>query len=125
MGTTMSEDEAAPPGAMEPRTMKLEGSVDVSTSQGLLALARERARSPGDVVVDCEGLQRLDAAGVQVLLALKSALEAEGYALRMTAVPDAVFALLLLTGAGEALVARNLHDPPPAAPPAAEPRRPA
>ena len=69
------------------------------TARGLGALPRrlERMRWPaGPLVIDLEGLQRLDTAGAWVLERLRRRLEAEGHPVRLTAVPAEAADLLAI-----------------------------
>lgn len=91
--------------------LALDGAVDVSAARRIREAARSCANSEGDVTVACAGLERLDAAGVQVLLALKKRLEGAGRAMHIDDVPERVFGLLLVTGAGHALVSTTLPAP--------------
>jgi anti-anti-sigma factor len=81
----------------------LEGSVDVSRAAEWLSEAKRAAAKAGGVTVQCEGLERLDASGLQILLALKRAVEDRGRGFRVVGLRPHVAALLQRVGAGALL----------------------
>jgi len=105
------------PRASEPNVLRIEGVADITRAARLLETARERAAAPGDVVVDCSAVERLDASAVQVLLALKKKLAESGRSMTIQAIPERACGLLFATGAGQALAVAPLGDklPPVAA----------
>lgn len=77
----------------------LTGTLDVAGARELHALAQEIARSAsGDVALDCSGVERIDAAGAQILVALGRSLTARGWSFELRSVPDRVLVLLETTG---------------------------
>ena len=66
-------------------TLTLAGVVDVGEAHSLLACAREAARGPNQgLVVRLGDVEALDTASVQILLALKNALSADGRSFRIS-----------------------------------------
>ena len=100
----------------EERVFVLEGVVNIATVRLLHDAARQLAEGEGNVAVSCAGLERLDTAGAQVLLALKRRLEAKGHTLHMRDVPERVIRLLSVAGIAKAL---DIQPPTEASPPAA------
>lgn len=92
----------------------LDGVQDASVVIQLCDGARRLARAPGNVTVNCEALERLDAAAVQVLVALKRRIEASGHSLRLGNVPRSVLCVLKAAG-----IANAVLDCAPAAEPSA------
>jgi ABC-type transporter Mla MlaB component len=93
----------------------LRGSVDITCVGELLAEARQHFDRGAPVVeANCHELTRLDAAALQVLLALERALQATERRLTLHDVPPAVAELLRRVGAS-ALV--SPLSPPPKLPP--------
>jgi anti-anti-sigma factor len=84
MSTRVDVDAAA-----TPRRLVLTGDVDVSHAAALHAAARAVVGG-GDVVADLGGVQHLDVAATQVLLALRTALGAGGARLVITGTPPVV-----------------------------------
>lgn len=70
----------------------LEGVVGASQAHALQAAARELAGSGEPVRVEAAGLQHMDCAGVQVLLALDETLRQQGRSLVLVSVPPGVSA---------------------------------
>ncbi len=70
--------------------------------------------------MDASGLGRLDGAGAQILIALQKTLAESGRRLVVEGVPERSFAIMLLTGVGQALVSgagpTSAEAPPPAEP---------
>ncbi|MGD0679567.1 MAG: STAS domain-containing protein [Polyangiaceae bacterium] len=90
-------------GTVEPHVLRLEGVADVRVAARLVEIAREklavaRDAAVGDIVVACAALERIDASVIQIVLALKRALEPLGRALRMRAVPQRILDLFVLVG---------------------------
>jgi anti-anti-sigma regulatory factor len=116
----MNDPDCAPCAATSPNVLRLEGNADIAAARRLVAIARERAAAPGDVVVDASGLGRLDGAGAQILIALQKTLAESGRRLVVEGVPERSFAMMLLTGVGQALVSgagpTSAEAPPPAEP---------
>ena len=103
----MIDGDLLPSSTASPGVLALTGAADITTAKRLLASAREHAAAGGDLIVDCAALERLDGAGVQILLALKREVEKAGRSFRMEAVPERAFGLLLLSGMGQALVSQE------------------
>ncbi len=88
----------------------LTGSLDVSRAQELRDLAaRIVADAQEHVTIDCEGVERIDAAAAQVLLALARALRHRGHRLELGALPERPTNLLKVTGFGALLGESNDH----------------
>lgn len=103
---TQSEDATAVrvvEGADGP-VLVLRGRVDVSEARVLHEVALALAPCSSGVTVDCADVERLDAAAVQVLLALRTRLVAAGATLRCAHVLPTVEAILRLAGVREALI---------------------
>lgn len=66
------------------RAVVLQGAVDIFFAADLRQAALALLEGGEDVAVDCEKLERLDTATLQILLALKKELEQRGKKLRMT-----------------------------------------
>ena len=89
---------------MTASTRALTGALDVARAAELHAIALESAGTvAGDVVFDCMGVERIDAAGAQVLVALGRALEARGAKLELIGLSEAVSGLLVTAGLGSVL----------------------
>lgn len=76
----------------------LTGPLDVACVQPLRELALKAAGAEGDVTFDCEGVERIDAAAAQVLLALARTLERRGHRLWLRGLPERPATLLRKTG---------------------------
>lgn len=77
----------------------LTGTLDMAGARELHARAQELARSAnGDLALDCSGVERIDAAGAQILVALGRSLTARGWSLELRNVPERVLGLLERTG---------------------------
>lgn len=94
---------ASDPVAVEPRAagaaLVLRGRVTVEHARVLHERAAEVRLAGGDVAVDCADVERLDASALQVLLALRAALEVAGRGLVLEHVPAALDGMLRLAGA--------------------------
>jgi ABC-type transporter Mla MlaB component len=86
------------------RAPRLAGRFTPARGVELLAEARAWAAQEGDVTVDCSELERLDLVSMQILVALKRSLHAEGRALQLVSLPETVSTLLALAGLNEELV---------------------
>lgn len=64
--------------------LKLRGSFQLEHARPLCEAAVQMAGEAGSVIVDCSEVEHLDGCAVQVLLALKIALERAGGSLRMS-----------------------------------------
>jgi anti-anti-sigma factor len=76
----------------------------MARARELHALALETARDSGEsAVFDCSTVERIDAAGAQVLIALSRALEARGSKLELVGLSEGVCGLLTTAGLAGAL----------------------
>ena len=82
--------------AGEGATLSLEGDVTILVADQLLAAAREAAEH-GDVTVDLEGVEHIDTAGLQVLLALRRTLHGSSRTLTLANVPERVQRFLAIS----------------------------
>lgn len=87
-------------------TLSLSGSVTILVADRLLEAAREAA-THGDVTVDLGGVDHIDTAGIQVLLALRRTLHDRSHALQLANVPDRVERFLTLAALAEPLGVRT------------------
>lgn len=95
------------------------GVVDVSRARELLDHAKACLVDSRDVVVRCDALERIDASGLQILLAMRCAVEASGGRLRLAGLPAPIAASLLRAGASAlAATERTAPDTGPAPDPA-------
>src|SRR5262249_25396811 len=83
--------------------VKIVGDADVANVRALYELLGGVPLSGGAVVVDLDGVERLDGAGVQLLLAFKSYVERSGASMSVVARTDAATRALALSGANEIL----------------------
>jgi anti-anti-sigma factor len=81
-----------------PRTLRLSGAVDVSRVRALLDAARSCGAGRSPVVIECSAVERLDAAGLQVLLALAKKLQSVNLDVRLRSPSEAVLAAVRLAG---------------------------
>lgn len=81
----------------------LDGEWAVSRGAELLRRAKAWVASDRDVVLDCSGLERLDVAALQVLLAARRKSVTNGHTFRLDAVPSYVAETIRLTGLQELL----------------------
>lgn len=65
--------ELVTPAGAQQVTLRLNGSVDVSSAHQLLSAARGAAAADGDVIIEAEGAERFDLSALQILVALKRA----------------------------------------------------
>jgi ABC-type transporter Mla MlaB component len=72
----------------KPHTFRMPASAGVRDIAPVYDAAKEAAASGRDVTVVCEGLTRCDAAGLQVLLALRAQVLAEGRKFEITRIPE-------------------------------------
>ena len=85
-------------------SLGLSGTVDIFDAAALHAAALDAAvNAPSGVIAKLEGVESVDTAATQVLLALKAALVSDGRALTLTDVPAAVFEFWLAAGFPETL----------------------
>lgn len=88
--------------------VELRGVYDIARAREFHAQALEWCESTGDVVLDCAGAERTDTSAVQILLALKSAVEGTGRSFELRNVPDPVLTFWTSIGASVPLgVARG------------------
>jgi anti-anti-sigma regulatory factor len=71
-------------------TLKLSGACDVFDVATLHEVARAAAEAPGAVAVSLHGVQALDTAAAQVLLALRQALARRDLEARFDGMPEAL-----------------------------------
>jgi anti-anti-sigma factor len=83
--------------------LHLGGAIGVAQARALHACARELASASGDVAVSAARLAHLDAAAMQVLLALATSVKSQGRAFAIQDVPAAVLQTLQLAGLDTAL----------------------
>jgi len=69
-------------------TFRMPASAGVRDIAPVYEAAKEAAASGRDVTVLCENLDRCDAAGLQVLLALRAQVIADGRKFELTGIPD-------------------------------------
>jgi anti-anti-sigma factor len=81
-----------------PRTLRLCGALDVARVRVLLDAARSCAAGRAPVAIECSSVERLDAAGLQVMLALAKKLRSLNLEARLHNPSDAVTAALRLAG---------------------------
>lgn len=80
--------------------LPLRGTVGVALAPALRARALELAEDARDVTVACDEVEHLDATALQLLVALRRAVEARGGRFALAGVPDAVRHYLTLAGLG-------------------------
>jgi anti-anti-sigma factor len=85
----------------------LEGTVDALLVQELLGVVKQSLEGEGAVRLDCAALERLDAATLQVLLALRKTLEARHRSLEIAELSDSVRSFISIAGAGPRLLVRS------------------
>lgn len=78
--------------------LALRGTVGVALAPALRARALELAEDQRDVTVACDAVEHLDATALQLLIALRRAVEARGGRFTLAGVPDAVRHYLTLAG---------------------------
>jgi anti-anti-sigma factor len=88
--------------------LKLEGDLSVFQSAELHRTAMQLLEQGRDVAVDCTDVSSLDCAAVQVLLALREGLAAQGKALEFTVLSPATREALVLSGLLQALGLDNV-----------------
>jgi anti-anti-sigma factor len=81
-----------------PRTLQLSGVVDIARARVLLDAARSCCAGCSSVAIECSTVERLDAAGLQVLLALAKKLRDMKLDVRLRRPSDAVTAAVRLAG---------------------------
>ena len=99
----MGTEAAAAAGDVQPVRLVLEEALDVTTAGQLVVRCRELAAGPGAVEVEAGAVERVDTAGLQVLLALAGTLRSQGRELRWGAVSTALIEAARLAGAAGAL----------------------
>ena len=82
-------------------TPALSGDWTVGRGAELLSLAKAWIERGKDVTLDCSGLERLDVAAMQVLLAAKKKSATNGLVFRLEHVPSGVVDTVRLTGLQE------------------------
>lgn len=97
--------------------LRLRGSFQLELARPLYEAALQVAASGGNAVVDCRAAVHLDACAVQVLLALKIALERAGGRLRLSGASDEVCKYLQWAGVAAHLVRGEARGAPGAASP--------
>lgn len=65
--------ELVTPAGARQATLRLNGSVDVSSASQLLSAARGAVAAEGDVIIEAGGAERFDLSALQILVALKRA----------------------------------------------------
>lgn len=90
----------------------LEGVVDVSTAASLQRALLPILERPANVTVECEHLERVDAAALQLLLALQQELQPHGHALRLHHGSSQLQDQLDLAGVAQAFAASSSGEPP-------------
>ncbi|MDJ0974655.1 MAG: STAS domain-containing protein [Planctomycetota bacterium] len=83
-------------GAGEGAILTLEGDVTILVADELLTAAREAA-GHGNVTVDLGGVEHIDTAGLQVLLALRRTLTGSSRTLTLANVPERVQRFLAIS----------------------------
>lgn len=91
--------------------LELSGTMDVASVARLHEEALRLASAGGAVILDWAGCDRLDAAALQTLLALKRRLEAGGGSLRVGRDAPGIRAWLTMAGASSLLPAPTGHEP--------------
>ena len=92
--------------------LALRGTVGVAAAPELRARALELAEDARDVTVACDEVEHLDATALQLLVALRRAVEARGGHFALSGVPDAVRHYLALAGlSGLATAHPTPHSP--------------
>lgn len=89
--------------------LDLGGRVDIAEVRTLHARARAAYDQPGDVLVDWRDVELLDAAALQVVLALHQALAAAGRRLVVTPPPPPVAETLALAGVTRTFTPHEAH----------------
>lgn len=79
--------------------VELRGVYDIARAREFHAQALEWCKSTGDLVLDCAGAERTDTSAVQILLALKGAVEQSGRKFELRNVPDPVLTFWTSIGA--------------------------
>ncbi len=90
----------APSGAV----LALAGMADVRTARQLHRAAREVLDAAGDVTVDVTGVAHLDAAALQILIALRRALAEHGRGMCCIGVSDGVRTMVRHAGLEKAVL---------------------
>lgn len=83
--------------------LKLTGDLTVFSATEMHRTAVQLVEQGQDLAVDCDGVDSVDCAAVQILLALKEALAAQGKSLQFTRLSDAVRNSLALSGLDRSL----------------------
>ncbi|MGA2447058.1 MAG: STAS domain-containing protein [Polyangiaceae bacterium] len=81
-----------------PRTLRLSGAVDVARVRPLLDVARSCGAGGSPVIIECSAVERLDAAGLQVLLALAKKLRSANLDVKLRGPSEAVLEAVRLAG---------------------------
>src|SRR5258707_10572576 len=84
----------------DPRLVKLRGEVDMASAPALADALRD---APGDIELDCTGLDFIDSSGISILVAAHQALEATGSRLTIHNLPKSSRRVFQLTGIDEFL----------------------
>ena len=74
----------------EDRSLKLSGELTIRRADELHRLFVEAAGQEGGLVLDLSGVEQCDAAGLQLICALRKTLAGRGSSLRVSAIPAAV-----------------------------------
>ena len=106
-------EQATPLLAIGERWM-LSGALSMDSAAGVLAASRE-VPLPASGVISLDGVDRVDSAGVAVLLAWKRRAAMEGKSLSFAEVPPNLAALAELYGVAELLASGADGSPAPAA----------
>lgn len=93
--------------------LALRGALQLEVVGRLHEAALEIAQMPGSVIVDCAQVAHLDASAVQVLLALKLALEGGGGSLRLRGVQKQMESYLTWAGLTAHLPCQDEAPAPP------------
>jgi anti-anti-sigma factor len=88
----------------------LRGHVNVGAAAGLHRAALRLLEAGGDVAVDCQHADHLDAAVLQLLCALKEELRAQGRNFLLTGAPPSMQSFIRLAGLADALLAAAPGD---------------
>lgn len=95
----MTDDEAT----NQTIEVGLPAQADIRSGEELLARCRAALEAPGDVLVSCEGVERIDAAVLQCLAALADALDGGGRRLVLVDPTPAVDRAIGVLGFGDVL----------------------
>lgn len=64
------------------------GGMDIANARRLLDVLRQVPDANVDTVVDLAGVERIDASGLQILVALQAAMRRRGHSLRLLRAPE-------------------------------------